>query len=265
MKDPMGLKSYVRNRCPRLYGVLRKAYRFPTDYWKPDPGAILPILERFCAERRGPVRFIQIGANNGDDEFTALRQRYDWSGVMVEPQAAVFDELVRRNQKSGMAFEQVAIAEREGEMTLYKVSFSNADWATTLASFDKGIIEKHIRDGWISRCAADEGVAVPDRAEDYYNAESVRCTTLKKLVEKHRVDALDVLLVDAEGHDHEIVKQIEELEFPPRLVVFEHKHLAPPVFKDCVRRLRARGYRLYADNANTIAVTVPDRQTGAGA
>src|ERR1051326_6182232 len=81
------IKSLVRDRFPRVFAVLRRIYRFPSDYWKPLSGSARAILECFCAENAAsPIRFVQIGAHNGTDEFGELRRRYGWVGVMVEPQ-----------------------------------------------------------------------------------------------------------------------------------------------------------------------------------
>lgn len=263
----MPVRALLKHHCPRTFawfkrayrsrtfGLLKQTYRFPLDFWKPKSGSILNILEAFCSKNaHACIRFIQIGANNGNDEFAPIRRKYHWAGVMIEPQKDVFDELVRSNQDPQIAFEQVAIANQECEKTLYKISFSKAPWATTLASFDKSVIEKHIHSGWVAACAANEGVAVPSRTGDYFISETVRCTTLRQLVEKHHIPVLSILLVDTEGHDHEIVKQIEELEIPPRVVLFEHVHLSSKDFRACVDLMKLRGYRLYSDGGNTIGV-----------
>jgi FkbM family methyltransferase len=249
------LKTFVQTRFPRLYRLARKAYFLPRDYWKPRSGSVVQILEGFCFNSgNSDMRFIQVGANNGNDEFAHLRKRYCWKGVMVEPQKDVFDELVQSNQAPGIAFEMVAIADQECEKTLYKISFSKAAWATGMASFDKSVMETYIKNGWIAKCAAQEGVALPAKVEDYYTSETVRCVSLKTLLEKHRITSLDVFIVDTEGHDYFVVKQIEHLSFRPRVVLFEHKNLPDRDFKACVGLLRSWGYRLSSDDSNTIGV-----------
>src|SRR5262245_23764301 len=89
------LKTSLRNRLPRAFSLLRRAYRFPYDYWKPKAADISLMLEKLCAEGQSSsaLSFIQIGANNGKDEFAALRKKYCWKGIMVEPQQDVFAEL----------------------------------------------------------------------------------------------------------------------------------------------------------------------------
>ena len=250
------LKGHLRTRFPCTFNILRRFYRLLIDYWKPPQGDLVSALERFCEVRTKQTRlsFIQVGANTGNDEFASLRRRYHWKGVMLEPQKEVFEELVRLNREEGVVFEQAAISDHECEKTLYKVAFSNARWATGLASFEKQMIERHIKDGFIVGRAAREGVTLPEYPEEYYATEIVRCTTLRCLVEKHRLESFDILLVDTEGHDYEIVKQIGQLRHSPRVILFEHKHLSTRDFKHCVRFLRSRRFRLLADDTNTIAI-----------
>lgn len=248
------VKTFIKNRYPRTHKVLRKLYRLPSDYWKPKSGNIVALLEQLCARNLRPLFFIQIGANNGNDEFKDLRQSYGWKGIMVEPQQDVFAELIRSNPESGLTFERVAISDRERELPLYKISFSRADWAHTLASFDRKVLERSIRDGWVSRCAAAEGITPPKSIEDWIEVEVVRCITLKQLLAEHQITDFDLLILDTEGHDYEIVKQVGQLERRPRAIVFEHKLLPTRTLKTAVSLLRSWGYSLTADDSNTLCV-----------
>jgi FkbM family methyltransferase len=250
----MSLKEIIRAKFPSMFRLMRWLYRLPKNYWKPPEGDAGCILERFCRNLSRPLTFVQVGANDGNDEFASLRRRYHWSGVMVEPQKRVYDQLVQSNSEPGIAFEMAAIADQDGARTLYEISFSKAQWATALASFDYNVIEKHIKDGYIASCAMKEGVSLPSRVEDYCIRESVQCITLKSLGERHHLDSLDILLVDTEGYDYEIVRQIPQLHDPPKVVLFEHKHLSKSNYLACIQMLRALKYDLHADGCNCIGV-----------
>src|SRR6266436_768500 len=244
-----------QSRFPRIHRVLRALYYFLFNYWKPKTGNIIGLLDEFCsADARSLISFVQIGANNGDDEFTNLRKRHGWLGVMVEPQQEVFAELVRLNSCDGLYFEQVAISDHECELPMYKISFSEADWAHTLASFDRQIIKRSIDDGWIARCAAAEGIVPPKSTGDWVTTETVCCITLQKLLDKYQLTNLDLLILDTEGHDYEIIKQMETLQHKPRALVFEHKFFSARDLRACVKTLRAWGYKLNADDSNTIGI-----------
>jgi FkbM family methyltransferase len=233
---------------------MRWLYRFPNGRWKPPEQDVCQLLERLCREVDRPLTFVQVGANDGNDEFASMRRRYHWQGVMVEPQRKVFDELVQSNSRPGIAFEMAAIADQDGARTLYEISFSEAQWATALASFDYNVIQKHINNGYIASCANKQGVPLPARIEDYCTCESVQCITLKSLVEKHHLHALDILVVDTEGYDYDIVKQIPQLHSPPKVVIFEHKHLLKSNYRASIRMLHALNYELHADGCNCIGI-----------
>lgn len=250
----MQFRKFLLKKTPLLYRILRWLYRLPGNYWKPDEGDLCRLLERFCQRLNRPITFVQVGANDGNDEFALLRRRYHWTGVMVEPQRRVYEQLAKSNCEPGIIFEMTAIGTHDGVQTLYEISFSKAKWATELASFDYDVIWKHINNGYIVECARKDGLPLPVRSEDYCTKKSVPCLTLKSLIEKHHLDSLDVLLVDTEGYDSEIVKQIIQLPHPPRLVFFEHKHLSKPDYLACINMLRGLKYELQADSCNCIGV-----------
>ena len=53
---------------------------------------------------------------------------------------------------------------------------------------------------------------------------------------------VDLLVVDAEGHDDQVLDQYPFGRWAPRRLVFEPKHLPPDRFQALAARLRARGY-----------------------
>src|SRR5262245_9636510 len=100
------VKAALRVQFPSLFSLIRSIYRFPRDYWKPKPGCIQKEIEQFCRTTTRPITFVQIGANDGEDEFAPLRREFQWSGIMVEPQRRVFEQLVAKNQEGNIRFER---------------------------------------------------------------------------------------------------------------------------------------------------------------
>jgi len=76
-------------------------------------------------------------------------------------------------------------------------------------------------------------------------------------------EAVDVLIVDAEGYDTQLVSMFAELRgFDPVIVMFEwHLHLNKPAklndLVSLVRDLHARGYEIHRHNHDVVAVAVP--------
>ncbi len=96
-------------------------------------------LIRIYCRARTDFRFIQIRANDGfsGDPIYRFIQEFDWTGILVKPQKEVFEAklqiLYDKNPK--IHLENIAVAEENGHMTLYKVAFSNSRWTTGLTSF----------------------------------------------------------------------------------------------------------------------------------
>ena len=89
---------------------------------------------------------------------------------------------------------------------------------------------------------------------EYIVQEEVDCVTLMELLETHRIRALDLLQIDAEGYDAEIVRMIDFAAIRPALIKYEHLHLAARDAADVKRILTDNGYRLIREKMDTIAV-----------
>jgi FkbM family methyltransferase len=228
------------------------------DRWKPTAAySVLNKIDRYSRDA-DRVHFIQIGANDGQiDPIHAFIIRDNWSGILVEPQRDVFEKQLKRTYggRPGIILENVAIADRTGTRSLYRIAFSSARWATGLASFLRSGVEKHIDSGRVARRAAKEGVALPESRDDYIATEEVQCLTFSDLVRKHDVTHVDIVVIDTEGYDYEIIKLIDLAAFRPEIVMFEHKHLSADDYRACGTLLRSHGYSLYASGSDTMALS----------
>jgi FkbM family methyltransferase len=177
------------------------------------------------------ARFVEIGANDG--EFgSALRRfilRREWSGVLVEPSPRAYARL-RENYREldRIALENAAIAGHDGRTRLYELDPAAAgdpEWALALGSLDR----EHL-------------VRQAPELTAHVTSEEVESLTFRTLCERHGIDALDLLVIDTEGHDHEILRQVDFRTIRPRLVIYEHLHLSPSTRADCDRLLSDAGY-----------------------
>lgn len=190
--------------------------------------------------------FVQIGSNDGviHDPLYKYVNRYRWRGILVEPVACYFDRLKYnyRNQKQ-LIFENVAISDKDEMREFFRIreglEFLPA-WSKGLGSFFPGVLLKH---RW----------AIPG-LENYIVTETVRCTSLDRLLKLHRVQNVDLLMIDTEGYDFEILKQVKFDLIKPRLIVFEHKHLDHESKKQCEILLKKHRYRLSRYFGNTMAL-----------
>lgn len=207
-----------------------------------------PRLIAAFARRYPHASFVQVGSNDGrkhDPLHDSLR-RAEWSGVMVEPVAYVFERL--RTNYGGMPrirLENVAIAQQAGTLPFWHLAKADdprhlPSWYDELGSFRKEVIltNRHL---------------IPD-IDSRLRCTEVECLTFNQLCERNALEHLDLVHVDTEGYDFEIVKSIDLTHMRPLLLIYEHKHLSRDDRAACEGRMRAAGYRLYAEKDDTWCI-----------
>jgi len=201
----------------------------------PPPLSLARSAERLSA-RQDDVFFVQIGAMDGErfDPLHPLVTRHGWRGLLVEPLPDLFAALRDTYRgRPGLAFENAAIAEAEGERAMFRVPMpvveagDAPEWAVGLGSLYR------------DRNALGRPALAPHVVE-----ERVRCLTLDGLLERHAVDRIDVLQIDAGGADFMILGQLDWRRHRPAVVHLEVCNLPPGEQQACAALLAAQGYRL---------------------
>ena len=214
-------------------------------------------LLRAFARAYPKAYFVQIGANDGmqQDPIRFVRERYAWSGLLVEPVPYVFERLKANWERvPGLTLDNVAVADRDGRLPFYHPAKATdpvavPSWYDGLGSFSKENVLKH----------AD---LIPDIAQRIVVTE-VSCLTLESLCRKHGIAHIDVLHVDAEGYDDRIVQQIDFARHRPRLLIYEHFHLDSATRTALQRRLEQHGYAWMEEYLDTWCLDMTER-TDAG-
>ena len=178
---------------------------------------------------------VQIGANDGatGDPIAPLFDRTRWSGLLVEPIPRLAALLRARHAgRPSIIVEQAAVAEADGETTIHRVAEAPGDplWFQQLASLDRSVLLKH-------------SGAIPG-LEGRIVAETVPALTAATLLRRHKVDRIDLLVIDTEGYDYRILRQFDLRRLSPSLVLFEHQHLPEADRRAARAMLGQAGYRL---------------------
>jgi hypothetical protein len=84
-------------------------------------------------------------------------------------------------------------------------------------------------------------------------SEKVPCASVMGLLDKHRIDRLDLFHVDTEGYDFEVLKLIDFKRVKPRMILFEHIHLSADDRAACAAMLTREGYTLKPEQNDTLA------------
>src|SRR3954451_18446909 len=140
---------------------------------------------------------------------------------MVEPVPYVFERL-RRNYAgvAGVTLVNAAIADRDGTLPFFHLRDAPPDERATLPDWYDGV-------GSLSREAVlSHAPQMPGIAERLVESE-VEALTFATLCERHDLQQVDLVVIDAEGFDWQILRTIDLARHRPRLVVYEHFHLAP--------------------------------------
>lgn len=207
------------------------------SYLEPiDSLSLHDLVHPTTDHRAGDFFFIQIGANDGRyrDPIYKFVKKYRWRGILVEP-VSTYCEALRCTYAhcDGLTFENVAISNTGGSKKLYRIDDRArwiARWYKGIASFDRDHLLKH-------------RFAFP-RLEDHIVEEDVQCVTLGHLIRKHGVQKIDLLVLEVEGHEFAIIKQIRSLGIRPLVVIFEHRHIHMDTLILCDTLLTEIGYKV---------------------
>jgi FkbM family methyltransferase len=210
-----------------------------------------PRLLRAFADEHPSAVFLEVGSNDGEqhDHLRPYILSLPWRGVMVEPVPYVFERL-RRNYgelEDRIALENVAVGERDGTLPFWYLRppahderESLPDWYDGVGSFSRETILDH----------AD---AIPDLEERLVCAQ-VPSLTFDSLCKRHGLTELNLLLMDTEGWDWEILKDVDLDVYRPEILVYEHYHLAPSDRMAARRRLEDAGYATMEEGFDTFCL-----------
>jgi FkbM family methyltransferase len=189
----------------------------------------IDLAYRILSSLGRPVRFLEIGANDGrtSDRIFPMVVHFGWQGVAVEPVPSAFQELKRTYADRPVQCVRVAIDSKPGYRNLYT---SNVN--SRLSSFHEDVIlrDVHQRDNpGLADCL--ECIRTPTNSVVGVLQECG--LTLQDI---------DVIQVDAEGHDADIISQLQPVDRRPGLIVFEYAHLKDEQVRACREHLEPQGY-----------------------
>ncbi len=217
-----------------LYHKFYKRTRFPS---------VDHLIETF-AQQKPEAFFVQIGVNDGSTEDPIHRHIIlgKWAGILVEPLEEEFTKLKKQHKNNPrLIFENVAIADKRGKRPFFFIDKLKNDvpyWVSKLSSFDP---------------------TIPAQVKELYphavvSSKDIDCMTVNDLLEKNKVNHVDLLLTDTEGFDFEILKTVDWSRINPEIVVFEHRHLDPSDMAAALKMLQDQGYAIFKDEYDTVGI-----------
>ena len=185
---------------------------------------------------------LEIGAMDGK-RFDPLHEhvvRNGWRAIMFEPTESMFAALQQTYRDYPLVnCHKLAVSDQSGTRTIYRMDPACigqdeiGDWALGVSSLQLDTL-RFYRDKLVQ--------------------EQIRAVTFDKLVELLRIERLDVIQIDTEGHDYIIFKQIDLRRFGTKLIHLELLHVDPPQRTEVFQMLTASGYLYYFDGIDVTAV-----------
>lgn len=202
-----------------------------------------PELLRKRYETVSDFTFVQIGANDGirfDNLYSFVTER-KCRGIVVEPLPDFYERLCM-NYRDSPSIKPIraAVHPTQRKCKLYRIDPKRLHelppWAAGIASFDPNHYKK-------SR--------TPD---EYIIEEEVDALPLMELIEMGGFTSLDLLQTDTEGFDAEVIRMIDFDRIVPAIIKYEHSNLAAGDKASVEALLRGKGYRLFYEKDDAIAV-----------
>jgi FkbM family methyltransferase len=186
----------------------------------------------------GEITVLQIGANDGrgDDPIGSLIRRYKLRATLVEPISSAFTSLVDSyRDNTGIEFFQLAIGDHTGELEMHMPLGAESELRLTQkASFSESIARKHARDGRVSR------VCVP-------------VLTFADFLERSGLQSVTVFVVDTEGYDFHILRQLFESSLRPEIIQLEIVHLDERERNGVRNLMSSNGYKFVENQKDCVA------------
>lgn len=78
--------------------------------------------------------------------------------------------------------------------------------------------------------------------------------TIKSIVDIHKLGDLNLLQIDAEGHDFKIIKSIDFNVLKPQIIRFESDHMSNVELNEILGILASYNYKFHTESRDITAI-----------
>jgi FkbM family methyltransferase len=181
---------------------------------------------------------LQIGAMDGVyyDMLNPHLVAGGWRGILIEPLADMFAALQKTYAaQPDLTLLNCAVSDHEGSLTLRRIN------------------PQAVADGFLSKEAlgmttgfTDRGFPARDNYQELYAPHMIEvqlpCYPLQNILDAQKVEKIDVVVIDAEGADWLIARQINFARYKTRFLCIEYSSLKPDEVQHCYDLMRSMGY-----------------------
>ena len=242
------IKSLLRMN-PRVFDLAKGCQML---FAKKD--ATWKFFDTFSKAHGRRATFLYIGANDGlrSDPIRYFIVRDQWQGILVEPLPDVFLSLKSNFsylKKSRLVFVNAAISSDNSA----NLSFWTFDdkFLNTLNPEER---INYLRKSSFDRNHVRQFLDLNKLSEDVLMEIRVPCLTVSALVREYwNSDPINLIVMDAEGHEASIIPSIDFKEINPEGIYFESHNLGPNKAR-VYDHLKQNGYHVYEVGGDSIAL-----------
>ena len=250
------LMNFVKTK-PRLFDIAKRVSRALSLGKQSDA---YKFFDNFSRLHDRPVTFVQIGASDGLrwDPIREFIVRDGWEGILVEPLPTIF-EVLRHNygymQERKLVFVNAAVSSDAGELVFWtfdneflsKLSLEERIIYSQKSSFNKEHVLRWVR--------------LNNHEDKIVKAIKIPCVSLNELVANHwDKRPINLVVIDAEGHDAAIIQGIDFSVINPEVIFFESHNLGAKK-GEVYKFLSMNHYEILELGGDTVASRTADRKS----
>lgn len=207
--------------------------------------AIIPLIS-ILSLNKDKLKIIQIGANDGlkDDMFSKIVKKINAEIIFIEPQKKPFEKISELYKNiSNYHFENIAIADKIGDIDFYyfKDEFDGQINLSLFSSFEYFNILKYKKMLNINSTIINK---------------KIKSETISSLIQRYKWSSLkiDVIIMDCEGYDPIILRNLFNEKIFPKVIQFESRNISAKETNEIVNLLKENKYYHIFDFGDIVAI-----------
>jgi FkbM family methyltransferase len=207
--------------------------------------ALIPLISLLTIDQE-KLKIIQIGANDGqkDDLFSKITKKIHAEIIFIEPQKIPFEKIKSYYKNHiDFHFENIAIADKNGDTDFFyfKEEFEGPINLSLFSSFDYNNILKYKNLLNINSAILNE---------------KIKSETISSLIQRYEWSSsdIDVIIMDCEGYDPVILKNLFNENIYPKVIQFESRNISDSEINEIVNLLKENKYYHIFDFGDIVAI-----------
>ena len=219
----------------------------------------MEFLDRVVEYIENPT-LVQIGAMDGQRYETINKYIKKWkiNSLLVEPIPEMFKKLKENyaGHEKYVRFEQSAVTEKNGVVSMYRVDHqelykkTGIEWGDGLSSLYK---DRNFLGGCVGYRKQGDDLERAKLVKKLTTSVEVNGITLDDLFLKHKIEKIDILQTDTEGHDWEIIQLFDFTKYRPYFIKVEIINLNGIEINSLKALLTTHGYVCQTKHVDLIA------------